>query len=45
MVVVDEIDRTEGAVLKDAACHAADAVAVVGVVLHGETDAVAASSK
>ena len=42
VVVVDKVDGTERAVLLHLAHHAAYAVAVVGVVLHGQADAVVA---
>ena len=45
VVVVDEIDGTERAVLLDFAHHASDAVAVVGVVLHRLADAIVADGQ
>ena len=43
MVVIDEVDRAERAVLLHLSHHAAYTVAVVGIVFHGQADAVIAS--
>ena len=45
MVIVDEVDRTEGTVLLDLTHHAPNAVTVVGVILDRQADAIVGGSQ